>query len=71
MLTRGVVSASALLAAMISLYFVVMSAIWGANGRLAEADSVFMMGGWLLAAGLFGARAADPDYLDPLSINKP
>ena len=56
---------------MISLYFVVMSAIWGANGRLAEADSVFMMGGWLLAAGLFGARAADPDYLNPLSIIKP
>lgn len=70
MLSRGVVSTSAFLATVISVYFVVMTAIWCVKGQLGETETVFMLGGWLLAAVIFGSRAADPVYLDPLSIIK-
>lgn len=68
MLSRGVVSISAFLAAAISVYFVVMTAIWCVRGQLGESETVMMLGGWLLSALVFGSRAADPDYLDPQSI---
>jgi len=70
MLSRGVVSISAFLAAAISVFFVVMTAIWCVKGQLGESETVFMLGGWLLSALIFGSRAADPEYLDPLSIVK-
>jgi hypothetical protein len=70
MLSRGVVSISAFLAAAISVYFVVMTAIWCVRGQLGESETVMMLGGWLLSALIFGSRAADPDYLDPQSIIK-
>jgi hypothetical protein len=70
MLSRGVVSISAFLAAAISVYFVVMSAVWCVEGQLGQSETVMMLGGWLLAAMIFGSRVADPEYLDPQSIIK-
>ncbi len=70
MLNRGVVSVCAFAAALISVVFVVLSAVWLVDGRLGETETVFMLGGWLLAAVVFGWRAADPEYLQPLSIVK-
>ena len=70
MLNRGVVSFFAFLAAILSVTLFAMSAWWSMTGRINEVDSVFMTGGWLLAAILFGYRSADPVYLEPLSIVK-
>jgi hypothetical protein len=70
MLNRAVVSVCAFVAAMISLSLAVMSALWDVQGKLNQTEAIFMLGGWLLAAGIFAWRAADPDYLDPLSIVK-
>jgi len=70
MLNRGVVSVCALAAALISVFFVIMTAVWCVEGRLGESETVFMLGGWLLSAAIFAWRAADPAYLDPLSIVK-
>jgi len=58
------------MAALISVFFLVMTAVWCVGGQLGESDTVFMFGGWLLAAVIFASRAAEPDYLDPLSIVK-
>ncbi|MDE3165829.1 MAG: hypothetical protein KGN36_08495 [Acidobacteriota bacterium] len=70
MLNRGVVSVCASLAALVSLFFVGKTAVWTVRGQLDSPGTVFMLGGWLLAAAIFAWRAADPEYLDPLSIIK-
>ena len=70
MLNRGVVSLCSFIVMMLSLVFFGMSGWWTLTGRISEGDGVFMLGGWLLAALVFGARAADPVYLDAVSIVK-
>jgi hypothetical protein len=70
MLTRGVVSICALAVALLGVFFVVMSGVWGAEGLLGGGEMMFMLGGWLLVTMIFAWRALDPDYLDPLSIIK-
>ena len=70
MLNRSVVSVSAFLAAMISVFFVIKTLLWSVSGQLGETETVFMLGGWLLAAMIFAWRSADPEYLDPQSIVK-
>ena len=70
MLNRSVVSVSAFLAALISVFFVVKTLLWSVSGQLGETETVFMLGGWLMAAVIFAWRSADPEYLDPLSIVK-
>ena len=70
MLNRGVVSLCSFAVMIFSLAIFAMSLWWTLTGRISEGDSVFMLGGWLMAAMVFGARAAEPDYLDPLSIVK-
>jgi hypothetical protein len=60
----------AFLAALISVFFVVMTGVWTVQGRLDQSGTVFMLVGWLLAAAIFAWRAADPEYLDPISIVK-
>ncbi|MBS1856027.1 MAG: hypothetical protein JST11_11725 [Acidobacteria bacterium] len=60
----------AVLAALVSLFFVVMTGVWTVQGQLDQSGTVFMLGGWLLAAAIFGWRASDPEYLDPISIVK-
>ena len=69
MLNRGVVSFFASLAAILSVSLFVLSAWWTTAGHVGV-DSVFMTGGCLLAAVLFGFRAAEPAFLEPLSIVK-
>ena len=70
MLNRSVVSFFAFLATILSVTLFALSAWWAMTGRINEIDAVFMTGGWLLAAILFGSRSADAAYLEPLSIVK-
>ena len=69
MLNRSVVSFFAFLAAILSVTLFAMSVRWTVTGHTGI-DSVFMTGGWLLAAIIFGYRSADPAFLEPLSIVK-
>jgi len=70
MLNRSVVSFFAFLATILSVTLFALSAWWAMTGRINEVDAVFMTGGWLLAAILFGYRSADAAFLEPLSIVK-
>jgi hypothetical protein len=70
MLNRTVVAVFAWMVALLGVFFVVMSGVWGAQGQLGGGDLIFMLGGWLLVAMIFAWRAIDPDYLDPQSIIK-
>jgi len=47
-----------------------MGAWWTFESRISVGDGVFMMAGWIVSAIVFSYRAADPDYLDPISIIK-
>jgi hypothetical protein len=69
MLNR-IVSASSLLAALISIVLFVSAGYWLMVGRIGEMEGIFALTGWLLAAGLFSYRSSDPAWLEPLSIVK-
>jgi hypothetical protein len=43
---------------------------WTLIGRIGVGDGVFMLFGWCVSAIVFSCRAADPMYLDAVSIIK-
>ena len=47
-----------------------LGAWWTFVGRISEGDGVFMLFGWCVCAMVFGYRAIDLAYLDPISIIK-
>ena len=69
MLNR-VVSLSSLLVAVFSVALFAMCAWWTLAGHISEGDGTFLFIGSLLAAIVFSYRAADPAWLEPLSIVK-
>lgn len=69
MLNR-VVSVCSFLVVILSVAAALLSAWLTFASRISVGDGVFMMGGWIVAAIVFSYRAADPAYLDAISIIK-
>ena len=60
-----------------SVFMVILSVVafglgawWTFDSRISQGDGVFMLFGWSLCAIVFLYRAADPAYLDAISIIK-
>ena len=60
-----------------SVFMVILSAVafglgaWGTFlGKISPGDGLFMLTGWCVSAVVFSYRAADPAYLDAVSIIK-
>jgi hypothetical protein len=47
-----------------------LGAWWTFLGRISPGDGVFLLAGWCVSAVVFLYRAADPAYLDAVSIIK-
>ena len=69
MLNR-VVCVCSFLMVLLSVASAAMGAWWTFSSVISVGDGVFMMAGWIVSAIVFSYRAADPDYLDPISIIK-
>ena len=65
-----VVCVCSFLMVLLSVASAAMGAWWTIESRISVGDGVFIMAGWIVSAIVFSYRAADPDYLDPISIIK-
>ena len=69
-MTNRFVSLCSLFMVILSVTAAGLGAWWTVARKISEGDGVFMMFGWALAALVFAYRAADPAYLDAISIVK-
>jgi hypothetical protein len=60
-----------------SFFMVILSVVafglgawWTLLGSVSPGDGLFMLAGWCVSAMVFAYRAADPVYLDAVSISK-
>ena len=65
-----VVSLSSFLMVILSVVAFGLGAWWTFVGTISQGDGLFMLAGWCVSAMVFSYRAADPDYLDAISIIK-
>ncbi len=65
-----VVCAGSFFMVLLSVAAMGMGAWWTFIGAISQGDGLFLMSGWCVSALVFLYRAADPVYLDPISIIK-